>query len=386
MKNFFVVPVLIAWLAVLYIPSALAQSTGSVKGTCRDVEGKAIAGATVEWVNTDNGRRYDVKTNGKGEYFSLGIAPGKYTVTLRKDGKELFHLNGVNVGLDEVNQDFDLKREMAAAAQGQGLTPEQLKQQQEQQAKIIQENMTIKTLNEKLLAAKQAADTGDFDTAVKTITEATQVDPNRDRLWAVLGEYTISAASKQTDAAEKKKAYNEAIGYYQKAVDLKQKTLDTDPKKADATKVLAQYFNNLGQAQAKAGQLDDAAKSYSQAAQLDPPGAGMYYFNLGGTLTNANTQNDPEMRKAAVQAFDKAIAADPNKADAYYWKGSNLIGLATLQGDKMVAPDGTAEAFQKYLELQPAGPHSAEAKAMLESLGAKVETSFGTNKKKPSKK
>ena len=142
----------------------------------------------------------------------------------------------------------------------------------------------------------------------------------------------------------------------------------------------------MGQAQAKAGKLDDAAKSYSQAAQLDPAGAGMYYFNLGGALTNANIQNDPEMRKAAVQAFDKAIAADPNKADAYYWKGSNLIGLATLQGDKMVAPDGTAEAFQKYLELQPAGPHSAEAKAMLESLGAKVETSFGTNKKKPSKK
>lgn len=385
MKKLFGIPVLIALLTVLYMPLALAQSTGSVKGTCRDVEGKPIGGATVEWANTDNGRKYDVKTNGKGEYFSLGIAPGKYTVTLRKDGKELFHLNGVNVGLDEVTQDFDLKREMAAAAQGQGLTPEQLKQQQEQQAKIVQENMTIKTLNEKLLAAKQAADTGDFDTAVKTITEATQVDPNRDRLWAVLGEYTLSAVSKQADVAEKKKAYNDAIGYYQKAVDLKQKSLDTDPKKADATKV-AQYFNNLGQAQAKAGKLDDAAKSYSQAAQLDPAGAGMYYFNLGGALTNANIQNDPEMRKAAVQAFDKAIAADPNKADAYYWKGSNLIGLATLQGDKMVAPDGTAEAFQKYLELQPAGPHSAEAKAMLESLGAKVETSFGTNKKKPSKK
>src|SRR6202023_3825860 len=112
----------------------------------------------------------------------------------------------------------------------------------------------------------------------------------------------------------------------------------------------------------------------------DPAGAGMYYFNLGAILTNANNKNDAEMRKAAAEAFDKAIAADPNRADAYYWKGTNLIGAATLQGDKMVAPPGTAEAFQKYLELQPTGPHAEEAKAMLQGLGATVETSYGKKK------
>ncbi len=119
----------------------------------------------------------------------------------------------------------------------------------------------------------------------------------------------------------------------------------------------------------------------TRRAQLDPASAGMYYFNLGATLTNANLKNDPDMRKAAVDAFDKAIAADPNKADAYYWKGTNLIGAATLQGDKMVAPPGTAEAFQKYLDLAPTGPHAEEAKSMLTALGAKVETTYGTQKK-----
>ena len=109
----------------------------------------------------------------------------------------------------------------------------------------------------------------------------------------------------------------------------------------------------------------------------------MYYFNLGAILTNANTTNNSDMRTAAAQAFDKAIAADPARADAYYWKGTNLIGAATLQGDKMVAPPGTAEAFQKYLELAPTGPHAEEAKAMLQGLGSTVETSYGTSKKKP---
>ena len=50
---------------------------------------------------------------------------------------------------------------------------------------------------------------------------------------------------------------------------------------------------------------------------------------------------------------------------------------------KMIAPEGTAEAFQKYLELQPTGQHAEEAKAMLQGLGSTVETSYGSGKKKP---
>ena len=120
--------------------------------------------------------------------------------------------------------------------------------------------------------------------------------------------------------------------------------------------------------------------AYNQAAQLDPAGAAMYYFNEGAVLTNVGRADD------ANAAFDKTIAADPTKALAYYWKGINLIGKATVGKDnKMVAPDGTAEAFQKYLELDPNGPMADTAKQMLASIGATVETGFGT-KKKPVKK
>jgi tetratricopeptide (TPR) repeat protein len=381
MKKHFAVIVLISFMSLLVLPSALAQNTGTVKGVCKDVEGKPIAGAEVEWLNQENGRKYELKTNNKGEYFSLGISPGKYKVTLSKDGKEIFHYNGFTVTLEEATLDFDMKKEQQATAQGAGLTPEQLKAQQEQQAKVAKENMTIKSLNEKLAAAKQAAEAGDFNTAKNTMTEATQIDPNRDLLWAKLGDYTVSAASKEADAEAKKKDYNDAVGDYQKAVDLRQKTFDTEPAKKtpDATKVLAQYYNNLGQAQSKGGQIDDAAKSYTTAAQLDPAGAAQYYFNLGAVMTNAGKVDE------GIAAFDKAIAADPNRADAYYWKGVNLIGKATLKGDKMVAPEGTAEAFNKYLELQPNGPFAEPAKQMLASIGASIETSYG-NKKKPTKK
>jgi len=388
MKQRLVVLVLVVLIAALCAPSVFADATGTVKGVCKDVDGNPIAGAQVEWANTETGRKYDLKTNGKGEYFSLGVAAGKYTVTLSKDGKEIFHFNGYNVNLDENTLDFDLKKEMQAVAQGQGLTPEQAKQQKELQEKIAKENNTIKSLNESLAAAKQASDAGDFDSAISTMSKATEVDPNRELLWAKLGDYNLSSAVKQTDSTEKAKRYDAAATAFQKALDLKQKALEADPSKknADANKQMAAFYNNLGKADAQLGKTDEAVKAYNQAAQLDPAGAGMYYFNLGAILTNGNVKNDADMRKAAVQAFDKAIAADPAKADAYYWKGTNLIGAATLQGDKMIAPDGTAEAFQKYLELQPTGPHAEEAKAMLQGLGSTVETSYGTTKKKTTKK
>jgi tetratricopeptide (TPR) repeat protein len=383
MKQYFVMLALLILTAGVCASPAFAQDTASVKGVAKDAQGKPIAGATVEWVSRETGRKYDLKTNNKGEYFSLGIAPGHYNVALLgTDKKEIFHVNGFTITTEEATLDFDMQKEAANAAKGAGLTPEQLKQQQEQQAKVAQENNTIKGLNEKLAAAKTAADAGDFDTAVAQITQATQMDPSRDLLWAKLGDYEMSSATKQTDAAEKTKRYDAAVTDYQKAVDLKQKALDATPsaKTPDATKILASFYNNKGKAEAQMGKTEDAVKSYNQAAQLDPAGAGMYYFNLGAILTNANTKNDEQMRKAAADAFDKAIAADPNRADAYYWKGTNLIGAATLQGDKMVAPPGTAEAFQKYLELQPTGPHAEEAKAMLQGLGATVETSYGKKK------
>ena len=382
MKQYFAMLALLILVAGLGASPALAQDTASVKGVCKDAQGKPIAGAVVEWISNETGRKYDLKTNKNGEYFSLGIAPGHYKVTLLgPDNKEIFHYNGFAVSSAENTLDFDMQKEAANAAKGAGLTPEQLKQQQEQQAKIMKENATIKGLNEKLAAAKTAADAGDFDTAITQITDATQMDPSRDLLWAKLGDYDMSSAAKQTDPAEKTKRYDAAVTNYEKALDLKQKALEgTQQKPPDANKVLASFYNNLGKAEAQLGKTDDAVKAYNQAAQLDPAGAGMYYYNLGAILTNANTKSDPEMRKAAADAFDKAIAADPNRADAYYWKGTNLIGGATLQGDKMVAPPGTSEAFQKYLELQPTGPHAEEAKAMLQSLGATVETSYGKKK------
>lgn len=368
----------------LCVPPLFAQASGTVKGVCKDAQGNPIVDGVVLYANQDSGQKYTLKTNKKGDYFSLGIAAGSYRVTLyqtaddAKANKELFHFNKFQVSLEENTLDFDMKKQAEETAKGQGITPEQLKAQQEALEKQKKESNTVKTLNDKLSAAKTATDAGDYETAIANLNEANQIDATRDLIWFKLGDAYRLSAAKQTDPAEKQKRLDSAVEAYQKAVQLKQAaTNDKDP---NAGANLAAYYNNLAEAYAKAGKTADAIKTYTLAAQADPTHAGQYYFNTGAVLTNAGKVDD------AIAAFDKVIAADPSRADAYYWKGVNLIGKETMDKDnKVVAAPGTAEAFQKYLELQPTGTYADAAKQMLASIGATVETGFG-KKKTPAKK
>ncbi len=377
MNKYFILPLLVVLAVMLAAPLVHAQ-TATVRGTCRDVDGKPIAGAEVEWSSVDTGRKSVLKTNNKGEYFSLGFSPGKYNVKLSKDGKDIYTLHNVVITAGDQPEptDIDLKKEQERAAAGQGLSPEQLKQQQEQREKAAKENNTVKALNEKITDATTAMAAGDFDKAIATLNEANAMDANRDLIWARLADAYRQSAAKQTDLGERKQRYESAVTDYQKAIELRKGSEQAAKDPAKTNKDLAGYYNNLAEAQAKEGKLDDAIASYSQAAQLAPDGAATYYFNEGAVLTNAGKTDE------AIVAFDKVIAADPTKALAYYYKGINLIGKETLGKDnKPVEPPGTAEAFQKYLELDPNGPQAATAKAMLDHMGAPIETTFGTKKK-----
>jgi tetratricopeptide (TPR) repeat protein len=378
MKQCSVVLILLALVAGLCVSPVFAQATGTVKGVCKDMEGKPIVGATVEWFNTENGRKYALKTNKKGEYFSLGIDPGKYRVTLTQDGKELDKVNSFPVGLDEATLDFDLKASQVQAAAQQGINPEKLKEMQAQKEKAEKEAGTVKTLNEKLGAARQDISSGNFDQAVALMTEATTLDATRDPLWATLGDAYRGQARQldKTDHAAAKKSYEQSIQAYEKAIQMRQDSAAAQ-KDPDANKKLAPYYNNVAEAYSKIGRVDDAVKAYTQAAQLDPANSGTYYYNMGAVLTNAGRTDE------ALAAFDKTIAADPNKADAYYQKGVALIAKATTdpKTGKVTPAPGTQEALNKYLELQPNGPYAEGAKGMLQYIGSTVETSFGSKKK-----
>jgi tetratricopeptide (TPR) repeat protein len=336
--------------------SAAAQMTTSIKGSTKDETGKPYAGITVTLQSTDSGRKYTLKTDKHGEFFSLGIQPGSYNVLFQKDGQTIWNFNNFRINLSgENNIDLDMGKEKAAAEKtGQAQMTEEQKKQAEA---VTKENQKIKGLNDKLAAARAAEQANNWDQAVQIMQEAVAQDQTKGILYATLG-----------DALSGAKKYPEAVDAYQKAVAL-------EPTRGE-------YHNNLGQAYLKANQVDEAIGEYTKAAEIDPTNAATYYFNLGAVLTNKNKPDE------ANAAFDKCIAADPTKADAYYWKGVNLVAKATLDKEgKMVAPEGTSEALNKYLELKPDGPYAQGAKDLIASIGGKVETSFGKPKeKKPAKK
>jgi len=420
-RNIFYV-LMISILSTVFALPALSQ-TATVKGTCKDDKGNPITDAQVTWHNNDNGRTFNLKTNKKGEYFSLGVDVGTYTVTLSKDGKQLDQpVTNYKVTTDELTLDFDLKKSqeeaVQATAKAKGITPEQIKQMQEQQAKVENYNKNIGAVNEKLKAATAAeqATPPNYDAAIASLNEATQMAPNEDLVWFRLGGAYLDSAKTQTDPAEKTKRYAEAYNDLQKAIDLRNKTPEAgspgaapgsgQPAQGNAqgaqgsappapggkpvvqsaleNQRTAAYYDNFAAAAARVGKSDEAVTAYQHAAELDPAHAGQYYYNLGAVLTNSNSTNDVKIRKQAIEAFDKAIAADPNRADAYFWKAQNLVGMATTDpSGKIIAPDGTTEAYQKYLELQPSGPHAEETKQMLAALNATAETTYG---KKSTKK
>lgn len=105
----------------------------------------------------------------------------------------------------------------------------------------------------------------------------------------------------------------------------------------------------------------DAVASYRKAAAIGPHPA-RALFNICATLYNTGDT------AGAVAACHQDLQVDPGKADAWFILGSLLYAGSNLgmsQG-KFVISAETRQALQKYLELEPAGAHAADVKAMLD--------------------
>lgn len=368
-KRFFAI---LAILTMLAAPLAAQSGLATVAGKCTDDDGKPILGAVVKFLGTETGLKYEYKVDKKGEFRTIAMQPGLYKITLvGADGTELYFFNNKRISLSvEVNQiDFDMKDLHSGKGDGKPtVDPKVLAEALKQQEKVKKENAAIGALNDLLSQAGTAQAAGNFDQAIDLMKKATEAGPTYDIVWYRLGE-TYRAAAKQDKDQQK---WVESAKAYQKAIEIA-----SAPGAPDRAKnALGDYYNNMAEAYAQSNQMPEATAAYEKAATLDPAQAGRYYFNLGAHLTNRG-QID-----AALVAFDKAIAADPAKAEAYYQRGVTLLQKATFGKDgKIVAAPGTSEAFNKYLELEPEGRFSKEAKDMLAYIGSKVETTYVKKKK-----
>jgi tetratricopeptide (TPR) repeat protein len=352
---------------------------GDVKGP----DGAPLKGALIKIDRQDIKGHYQVKTDKKGHYFYGGLPLGTYKITLEVDGKDVDYVNNARTRLgDPIENNFDMKAQAQKQAalskaaetgtlskdQARGMSPEEkaaFEKANKERAELKAKN---KDLNDAFNAGKEAMNAKQFDVAVTQFTKASTMAPDQPVIWANLGDAEINVAKTKTGAD-----HDDALN---KGMDAYKKTLELKPDDAG-------IHNNYALALAGAKKFEEAEAELGKAAQLDPPSAGKYYYNLGALLVN-NGQSEP-----AGAAFKKAIDADPNYADAQYQYGIYLIGKATLGSDGKYDPvPGTREAFQKYLELKPDGPFAESAKGMLASLSGSVDTSYQnpTAKKKTTKK
>jgi len=122
---------------------------------------------------------------------------------------------------------------------------------------------------------------------------------------------------------------------------------------------------SLGEIYAHEGKTKDAEDAFDNAVTAFPPQAAQYRRNE--TIVFFQVGNSDAQYPAAEQA----IALDPTRAALYYFKGQALVSKATIDPatQKMVLAPGCAEAYLKYLELEPDGPYSADAKGVLAGAG-----------------
>jgi len=359
--------------------------TSALQGDVKGEDGAPLKGALIKIDREDIKGHYQVKTDKKGHYFYGGLPLGQYKVTLEVDGKEIDFVDKVHTHPgDPQDFNFDMqamakKRQALNAAadsgnlskdQARGMSAEEKAAFEKANKERSEMKAKNKALNDAFNAGKEAANAKQYDVAIAQFTKATEMAPDQSVIWANLGDAEINLSKTKT-GADHDDALNKGMEAYKKTLELK-------PDDAGV-------HNNYALALAQSKKFEEAQAELAKAAQLDPPSAGKYYYNLGALLVN-NGQIEP-----AGEAFKKAIDADPKYADAQYQYGIYLIGKAKLGADGKYEPvPGTREAFQAYLDLKPDGPYAESCKGMLASLSGAVDTSYqnpsATKKKTTTKK
>jgi len=366
--------VVAAAATLLLAATSFAQIT-AMEGDVKGEDGKPLQGAVIKIVRTDIKGNYTVKTDKKGHFFYNGLPLGTYNITCEVGGKEQDGVTNVRTRLgDPVEVPFDLEKKakaravqnaalQQAAATGamskemeRGMTKEQ-KEAMEKAVKEREASMKKnKELNDAFNTGLEALKNKQYDAAVTSLGKASELDPKQVAVWAQLADAYAGQAGTKT-GPEFDTAMAKCLEAYGKALELNPNDGAT--------------HNNYALALAKAKKFDDMKVELNKAAQLDPAKAGQYYYNLGAIMVNAGQAD------AAVDAFKKAIEADPKHADSYYQLGVGLVSKATLGADgKMTPVPGTVEAFQKYLELAPNGQFAEGAKGMLATFNATIDTSY----------
>ena len=88
-------------IAIVLLPAALAQGTGTIHGNATDPSGLAVPNARVTSLLVERGTSRSVTTNERGEFVFPLLAVGTYTITVTADGFRNYQREGVELTANE---------------------------------------------------------------------------------------------------------------------------------------------------------------------------------------------------------------------------------------------------------------------------------------------
>jgi tetratricopeptide (TPR) repeat protein len=306
--------VMLAVLAALAITiPAAAQMGGMVKGRVLDDKGQPVEGAKVTITANDTARKFETKSNRRGEYLQIGLSSGSYSVVAEKD-KLVSATQRATVRAGSPSE-IDLIIGLAAAAAT---------------ADAAARGAALTKAFDDAIAAQKA---GNYDESIEKFNAGIAINANCFSCYNGIGRsYTL------------KKDYAKAEEAFKKSAELR-------PNDAEVYSEMANMYN----AQRKFDEAAAASKKASELAGGAAGGAGNpdVLYNQGVILFNGGKTSE------AKPLFEQVIQAKPDHAEAHYMLGMTIVGEN---------PAAAVTEFEAYLKLAPTGPNAAMAKQFVDAL------------------
>jgi tetratricopeptide (TPR) repeat protein len=318
--------------ALLFLLTATLPSmaqTRMIQGKVTDDQGQPVVGAAISIQQLDSARKYELKTDKKGQYVCIGIAAGQYRVVARAKGFSPSYMQPVTPQISEPSVvDLQLKPgpdniklpfEMSAQE------VEQIQKNLEKAEKKKQSSAEVQALFDSGL---QLASKGKHEEAIAQFQKALDKDPEQSN---ILGN--------MADSYSKLGKNDEALETYRKAIAVSPNN--------------AALYNNMGTLLSKMGKSAESQEAFKKAAELDP--SARNYYNIGATLVNSGKALE------AAEYFKKSIAMDANYDEAYY-----QLGMC-LSGSQETMPDAI-KALEKYAQIGKKADQVEVAKQIIAAL------------------
>jgi len=292
-------------LLVLVTVNAWPSTEGKIAGKVLDKLGNPLEKVKITIISMQaTSRKFEITTNKEGKFLQIGVIPGYYQVSFKKEGfMPLTH--EIRVRIAETSR-LEVKLETAE--------------------KFIESK--VSNADKGFLKANKLYAEKKYEEAAAAYEEAIKLNETQ---WGYF--FNLGLAYK------KMKKMDEAKASFRKALELNPNSYSSNKELAEALGIEENY--------------EEAKKYFQKATELSPDDADAFY-NFGVVQTNLG------QTEGALQAFLRTVEIEEDYPDALYQLGTIFIGQNNTEE--------AIKNLEKFLEKAPDHEKAGIAKQLLDYL------------------